>query len=100
MMSEMVGRVARAICARTYSGYCRHVGGDLGCKVGRGAGPEHCIATAEALELGFEGSAARAAIEAMREPAEVMWRAADAKSRGGLATPGETWHAMIDAALR
>jgi hypothetical protein len=45
-------------------------------------------------------NAARAAIAEMREPTEGMWLAADAQSRGGLATAGETWHAMIDAALK
>ena len=72
-MSEMVRRVAWAICAPN---------GGLGC----------------CGECGAIVERARAAIAAMREPTEAMVSAADAV--GIDSDPTEYWPAMIDEALK
>lgn len=70
-MSEMVERVARAIAEARFG---------IGCPVD-----------------GDDRIAARAAIEAMREPTDAMVDAAYGRERTG--TERGNWRAMIDAAL-
>ncbi len=95
--ASMVERVARAICGNSLGGYCEFVGGDLGCKVGRGESfnGKNCVATRDALQLSEHWREARAAIEAMREPTDAMEAAGER-----FHFPENTWQAMIDAALK
>lgn len=45
-------RVARIICARSMGGFCYHVGGGFGCKVGRGTSDyTECVADINQLVL-------------------------------------------------
>jgi hypothetical protein len=49
---EDIVKAARIICARSMSGFCRHVGGAQGCKVGRGTSDyTQCIANEDQLIL-------------------------------------------------
>ena len=75
-MSEMVERVARAIA--TARGYGLDANGE------------------DTGDWQMFVDHARAAIEAMREPTEAMWR--EASFENGYVTEG-AWQAMIDAAL-
>lgn len=88
-MSEMVERVARAICART----CRLRG------IRGKSCPDNspCGATRNQLILTDLWPEARAAIEAMREPTDGMMDAGWGQ-RGERAK--DIWRTMIDAALK
>lgn len=68
-MSEATERVARAVCAHSLGGFCQYVGGDLGCKNGRGVAPHwrNCVASEAQLGLSGHEETARAAIAAMQE---------------------------------
>lgn len=101
MTDSMIERVARAICGNAASGFCADVGGDLGCKRGRGQSYDgtNCIASREQLMMTSHWDEARAAIEAMRTPTEAMVRATDSYDRYRAAIEDE-WRLMIDAALK
>lgn len=91
-MIDMVEKVARAICGHAGQGFCADVGGDLGCKRGRGESynGSNCIASRDQLVMTQHWDQARAAIEAMREPPEKV---------GEWDHGREIWQDMIDAAL-
>lgn len=65
---SLIESMARAICGNHITGYCRDVGGDLGCRVGRGESfnGKNCIATRDALICSFEWTMASAALAAQR----------------------------------
>lgn len=67
-MSDKVSmlRAARAICAMRNGGFCEMVGGELGCKAGRGAPRDgsQCVAREDQLLLGGELDLAEAAVRA------------------------------------
>ena len=52
-------RVARIICARSMGGFCRNVGGSLGCKVGRGTS-DYTQCVADHNQLALSGAASMA----------------------------------------
>lgn len=95
-MTGLVERVARAICQHRAARACEYKGHDR-CASG-------CIASRENLlsEHGEVGGQARAAIAAMREPTQAMYRAGDrcVDDQETLAPSSAwIWRAMIDAAL-
>lgn len=63
-------RIAREICAHSLSGFCQNVGGDLGCKAGRGEAPSGklCVATLDQLGMSGNLETAQAVIHALRFP--------------------------------
>lgn len=63
---DAMDRAARAVCAHSLGGFCFSVGGDLGCKNGRGLSPHwsNCVANPDQLELSGHASAARAVLDA------------------------------------
>lgn len=65
---SQIERVAKAICANEIGGFCQNIGGDLGCKVGRGEPPHwsKCIANTAQLYLSGRIQTAEAAIEAAK----------------------------------
>lgn len=87
-MSEMVERVARAICDSADADQST----ECTCR------PATCLARGP-------NRVARAGIEAMREPSRAMWAAGGTAIVGKTAVHHDTvltlaWQAMIDAALR
>lgn len=51
-LSNVDRSAARALCAASYSDFCRNVGGEMGCRNGRGDHGAHCcIANDYQLEL-------------------------------------------------
>ncbi len=86
-MSEMVRRVATAICkSRTCEGISC-------CQWPAQGGRTQCP-----VKLGYYDDAARAAIEALREPTAAMW-SADHPSWSLGRPMWDWWRDMIDAAL-
>lgn len=81
-MSEMIERVARAICR---AGIC---------------GPRDHLNEQEDRNWRKFELEARAAIAAMREPTEAMITAADVEVHSDFLPPHMTWERMIDAALK
>ena len=62
-------RAARAVCANNIGGFCSNIGGDLGCKVGRGVSPHWsaCIANVSQLHLSGSMIIAKAVDAALNE---------------------------------
>lgn len=96
-------RASRAVCASSLDGFCAYVGGNAGCKNGRGqSGGKLCVATNAQLQLAGHTATARAVIEAIAEPSQAMWDALDRFEEtpyGGVPLERDTWSAMIDALL-
>lgn len=96
-MSEMVERVARAICAtrcvraQVFNECCLD-------ETTRLIGP--CKANMAQLLLLGPIQTARAAIAAMREPTDAMCRAGNSKAFITDGSTEDVWQAMIDAALK
>lgn len=67
--STPLERVARSFCATNVGGFCLNVGGDLGCKNGRGLAPHwrNCVASRIQLDLSGNSESARAAIAALND---------------------------------
>lgn len=85
-MSEMVERVSRALCRLAFRS------GDI---------PPHDVERQVDLNWHLFPEHARAALEAMREPTEDMFRGTmDLISGQKPFSPIEYWHAMIDEALK
>lgn len=58
--------MAREVCLHGGGGFCENVGGDLGCKNGRGCHDAgKCIASADQLALSGNTATARAALDAL-----------------------------------
>ena len=60
----VVEQAARTICAHSLGGFCQNVGGDHGCKVGRGHAPDPalCVATRDQLLLSGNLATAEAVV--------------------------------------
>lgn len=48
-------RLAREICAHEVGGFCQNIGGELGCRVGRGASPSGSLCVASRAQLALSG---------------------------------------------
>ena len=100
-MTEMVERVARAICWRSLK---QHVNDDgvvdhTGCPSGlMCAERRKCLENPDLLRLSTYWASARAVIAAMREPTEAMVEACDGMIEDA-ASPYDHWQRMIVAAL-
>jgi hypothetical protein len=97
-MSEMVERVARAICAAI----CAEATASMLASPADVAEASAAVVDEGWVEFAHE---ARIAIEAMREPTEVMVSKGQAvlietEANNGESMTDEIWHAMIDAALK
>lgn len=100
-MSEMIERVARAICAHNMGGFCDNFGHHQGCKVGRGEryNASNCAAGRPQLQVSLEWAMATEAIKAMRDPTDLMGAGLPNDYRPGNHSATQIWQAMIDAAV-
>lgn len=70
-MSADIAQVARILCGRTPSGFCRNVGGSLGCPVGRGERRvDECRASIDQLILAGHWAVAEEIVEQIESEAE------------------------------
>lgn len=81
---DLVEVMRRGICGGSLQGYCRDVGGYLGCKVGRGEAfnGKNCIASDAALGLSNHDSQARAALQAAKAAGFTISRSRHGISHG------------------